>query len=395
VSIGVVKPLDGWPVRSIRQRDAVRMDWPAFRDQVRAPADDIEVAMAPCSVGGAANVLLRQSVDPSSKPCRQFLGKYLQPRQFAWEAADWVLLNRACFLAVKSGAVLLEDGSIVTETLFDWPGERALAEALGSELTAPVLEEALSKAPELPNALYAPLLSRWSNVYGHVLSEGLVQDALLSREGLAESITYVVPSELRGGQVVALAEQSCRTTVCDAPLVRVPRILFSTSFYRHCRLGTDFRAFAERKRLDVLGAPGTAESLGEKIYVARGAAPARPMLNEPELIARLSARGFSIFRSEGLSLLQQAAAFHDARLIVGPFGSGLVNAAFAAPGAILCELRPLNSEQESPIWDTFYRNLAATMGFTYCVHVSENPPHTDPWTAELDEILQLVASMDV
>lgn len=74
---------------------------------------------------------------------------------------------------------------------------------------------------------------------------------------------------------------------------------------------------------------------GPLLYIARGPAAARPVLNETELITRLEHRGFRAVTPEKLGFLEQVALFRDARLIVAAHGAGLANLAFAGPVGVL------------------------------------------------------------
>jgi hypothetical protein len=384
--------LDGWPHVSVADLAPHRTD-PAGLLQRLGGAPSGDIVIAPVSAAGAAELRVLPVPSPASEAAATLLASYLRRRSFAWDSADLVLIDRPCFLAVEPGVALLEDHRIVTETVFQWPHVSSIYGAFGGGFTPETLAAALARAGEARPGLWAPLLSRWGRVYGHALSEGLVQDFLFARLGLSDLVRYPVPSQPVGGQAVAAAEALASREGVAEPVIRVERLLFFTAFARHCRLGSDFRLFAEHTR-GRAAANAAAASLGPRIYVSRQGAPARPMQNEAVLIEALRPLGFAVFAHAGQPLVQQAAAFADARLVVGPFGSGLTNAAFARPDAILAELRPLNTNDETPLWDGFFRDMSAVMGFAYCAHVSENPPRTDLWTADLEGILAMIRGVD-
>ena len=60
--------------------------------------------------------------------------------------------------------------------------------------------------------------------------------------------------------------------------------------------------------------------------------------NEPELVALLSARGFTVVDPGTLSVADQITLFAEAECIVAPHGGALTNLAFASPGASVIEL---------------------------------------------------------
>jgi capsular polysaccharide biosynthesis protein len=68
---------------------------------------------------------------------------------------------------------------------------------------------------------------------------------------------------------------------------------------------------------------------GNKIYVERGGSTARPIINEPDLIAALTAEGFIAVKPESLTFQEQVALYRDAQVIVAAHGAGLANLVFS------------------------------------------------------------------
>ena len=88
-------------------------------------------------------------------------------------------------------------------------------------------------------------------------------------------------------------------------------------------------------------APGPAGP--ERIYVSRqdrlAAAPGyRPLVNELEIEAALRGRGYAVVLPERLGFAAQVGLFSGARCVVGPSGSGMLNAVFAPEGAGVVDL---------------------------------------------------------
>jgi hypothetical protein len=80
---------------------------------------------------------------------------------------------------------------------------------------------------------------------------------------------------------------------------------------------------------------------GRAIYVNRGGGPNnRQVTNEGELIEYLGARGFQVIVPEKMTAVEKIRAFAEASVIVGAHSAGLVNLAFASPGAAVVELFP-------------------------------------------------------
>ena len=77
--------------------------------------------------------------------------------------------------------------------------------------------------------------------------------------------------------------------------------------------------------------------IAERIYIARARARRRRVLNEPEVIAALTARGYLCFDLERLTWVEQIALFRQAKVVVAPHGAGLANTVFCRPGTRVVE----------------------------------------------------------
>jgi capsular polysaccharide biosynthesis protein len=75
-----------------------------------------------------------------------------------------------------------------------------------------------------------------------------------------------------------------------------------------------------------------------RVYVSRGAAGYRRVLNEPSVTKFLCSRGFEILSLETLSVRQQAAVMAECSVIVAPHGGGLSNLVFCSPGTKVIEI---------------------------------------------------------
>jgi capsular polysaccharide biosynthesis protein len=96
-----------------------------------------------------------------------------------------------------------------------------------------------------------------------------------------------------------------------------------------------------------------------RIHVSRLGSPLRRLRNEEQLVAAMQARGFAVFDARGMSYREQVLAFADARVVVGPHGSGFANLGFAAPGALMVEAF-------SPYYhDPAFQHMAGILGHRY------------------------------
>jgi capsular polysaccharide biosynthesis protein len=75
-----------------------------------------------------------------------------------------------------------------------------------------------------------------------------------------------------------------------------------------------------------------------RVYVSRGTAGYRRVLDEPSVTKFLCSRGFEILSLETLSVRQQAAVMAECSVIVAPHGGGLSNLVFCSPGTKVIEI---------------------------------------------------------
>ena len=381
--------LDGWPTFSLESVDVRQVTGDEFRELVVHGGTDAHTYTMETASGGTVEARLINGLRRHKKAsCRNFLRAYLGKISFSWEPEKLVLLNEPCYIATASGAVFLADGRIVLDTLFP-TGQKDLAFRVGGGLTVENLADEISKASLSDDGVWAPLLSRGSTVYGHVIAESMVQDAALHWAGLSPLISYAATAWPQGAQQTAMALAHSPVVKFPAALVKVPRVVFASKLYRHLPLGTGFLRCIEGIKA-AIPSPAASHRTSDKIYVSRLGVPNRRMTNETELIEQLSRMGFRIVAGEEMPFEDQVNTFRNARLIVGPYGSGLINAAFAATDATLCELRSLNNPDNSPNWDDFYLGLAATMHFSYGISVAENAPEADAWECNIPDVIDLI-----
>ena len=77
---------------------------------------------------------------------------------------------------------------------------------------------------------------------------------------------------------------------------------------------------------------------GRRLFVSRADASFRRLIGESELRPALEAMGFEFITLAGVGVYDTAQIFRDAEIVVGPFGSGLMNAVFCRPGTKLLEI---------------------------------------------------------
>lgn len=99
-----------------------------------------------------------------------------------------------------------------------------------------------------------------------------------------------------------------------------------------------------------------------KIYISRSKAKCRHIINEDKLVKVLEKNGFTTLHLEDLSPFDQAKIFYNARVIIGPHGSGFANLIFSQPGTIVIEIdHGLEGEEQR----SYFKKFTALMGCNY------------------------------
>ncbi|MEP6569268.1 MAG: glycosyltransferase family 61 protein [Acidobacteriota bacterium] len=118
---------------------------------------------------------------------------------------------------------------------------------------------------------------------------------------------------------------------------------------------------------------------GERIYISRGRAPKRRILNEDGMREVLEQFGFQTIYAEDLSLEQQINTCSRARYLVSNHGAGLTNMLFMPEGGSVLELR-----HHSDSINNCYFTLSSALNLNYYYQTCQSSDATDdPHTANL------------
>lgn len=79
-------------------------------------------------------------------------------------------------------------------------------------------------------------------------------------------------------------------------------------------------------------------NFSQYIYLSRRAVNSRILLQEEEIYAILSKKGFERFYAEDYSIKDQIGIFKNAKVIIGPHGSGFTNIVFCKPHTIIIDI---------------------------------------------------------
>lgn len=291
--------------------------------------------------------------------------------------------DRARFVAeIPEGRVLFDYGVVVT------PDGYLLADVspdfTGGYNAASVEAFVLPSPMRLPGRV-ALLTTNAHQRYYHWMFDILPRLQVLRTSGV--SYDHVIVNNVTPFQIESLDRLGIRHLAIepsiDGQLVPDVLILPSLAAPMHA-MTTEVCTFL-RNSFIPSGPSTTADRL---IYVSRGDALTRRVVNEPELIATVERLGFSVVSLSGLSIVDQAVLFAQARMVIGPHGAGFTNLVFAQPGrASLLELF------SSGYYCHCFAHLCSVMGLAYDSLTFAKISPTEDFAVDIDEVAARVTHM--
>jgi hypothetical protein len=301
---------------------------------------------------------------PTERPIRRALGY-----------TPYAGAVRGATVFSKSSVVLTDDGAALNDTLADPQFGRFLdipfdKLVVGRSDARLLLETRPYPATELPAAV---MLCGWaSEHFGHWVPEYLCRLAYLEQHPRFADLPILVDAGmppqhldflrlLAANPIVELAEN---TAVHVGELVVASPSIF---FPVHLKAGHEvppesqgglplggFR-YMQARVAERLPPQGPAE---RRLYLSRRNSSWRRLTNEDEVCAALSGRGFEVLYPEDMSVEEQVRMYQQARIVVAPNGSSLLNAVFAPKDLKLLVL----SQRGLFNWGTFY-GLMSELGY--------------------------------
>ena len=114
-----------------------------------------------------------------------------------------------------------------------------------------------------------------------------------------------------------------------------------------------------------------------RLYISRGKANRRKILNEDELIQLLSGNGFKVIYWEDYSFAEQVALAGQASILVGLHGAGLTNLHFMKKGSTVIEL---NLKVDAELLRVPFWRMSNLLGLDYYVqHCERIGEKADPY----------------
>jgi len=130
-------------------------------------------------------------------------------------------------------------------------------------------------------------------------------------------------------------------------------------------------------------------SFGKNLYISRRLGSItrpnyRTLTNEAEIESYVESRGFQVIYPEAYSFGEQVAMFRSARAIVGPSGSGMLNAVFSEPGTKILDMESFHYtvRQHAKIYASTDKDYSFLFG--QIVGLDRSRHHLQPWNVSMD-----------
>lgn len=315
----------------------------------------------------------------------------------------YVCTIRGATVFSRSNMLLMPDGTVLNDSAADKTYGRYIVNFM-SEL--PVLDRVddrllleVGRYPVAGEVDAAMLLSgSVSEHFGHWISEYLPRLSLMQHHPRYATLPIIVdavmpPQHLEYLKLVApdnpvIELQPGRALRCRELVVAAPTAFFAVHLddghgvppERQAPVSVESFRFIAQRVLSRLPPPARTD---RKIYLSRRKKRGRRPRNEADICAWLAARGFEIVSPEELAFVDQVRLFQEARVVVAPGGSSLMNAIFSAPGTEFFVL----SQRGIFNWGLFCGWMDALdyrVTFICCDH--ETPGKNDSYTISIPEL---------
>lgn len=176
--------------------------------------------------------------------------------------------------------------------------------------------------------------------YGHFILDGLTSLLALEEAALlGEAAAIAPPLKSWQKELLSIAFPGQEILTIRHHVVRAEEAAFASSMAVFLHAPT---SIVGRLRERILANHhATSATHSKRIYLSRRGWSMRVMLNEEELEAELTKRGFAIVHPERLSITQQIDILRGAEVVVAPTGAALTNVLWAPLDSRLIEIRPV------------------------------------------------------
>jgi capsular polysaccharide biosynthesis protein len=233
-----------------------------------------------------------------------------------------LFLAKNVFYIPSLGAVISSNGEVFARTIrhalyFDPKMER--------------VQEIWSRRAHAPRLNSGAITVPWGALhnYGHFLLDTMTSAHAFAQQNEFQSYPFLAPP-LHDWQRQHFKLADIEPLELSEPIYALERVAFLSGI--KSSLHTPNLHFLELRDSQLANLP--AKPCGAaKIYISRRGYK-RPLLNEPELEAELSALGFSVVKPETLSVVEQIEIFRSAKVVVAPTGAALANLLYAKQATV-------------------------------------------------------------
>ncbi|MEM0896460.1 MAG: glycosyltransferase family 61 protein [Verrucomicrobiota bacterium] len=271
------------------------------------------------------------------------------------------------------GVVIDEEDDVMTDLTFEF-GRFAKGSRVCHYEALPPVEEIDGRVLVLPS------VSSWKN-YFHWMSESVPRMRTISPDDYDFAVAPEGRPYHRNSLDLMGIPKEKRIAAKESTHIRARELIVPNPTHP----GVTHRNGVEYIRR-LAGRPPLANTTPGKrrIYVGRGDAWKRKILNETEVVAALKPLGIEQVHLDGLTIPEQAKLFADLELVVSPHGAALTNLMFSAPGTKVVECFPDQFVQAH-----FFR-LAGSCGFEYFGHWTDDDPSQWHFDLHVESLVDLL-----
>jgi capsular polysaccharide biosynthesis protein len=283
--------------------------------------------------------------------------------------------------ATRRGFVITSDDQFLNDaSVYFWAPRATVQEAISEDWKLEPLTEVDGRV--------AVLATQGAELYYHWLFQLLPRYELIQRAGISASDVdyYYVNSQSSRFQRETLGllgiEPSRIIDGDKVPYLKareliVPSVPLGASCFRPWMMDFLRDKFLPKNWHDM--GPS-----GRKLYISRGLAGYRRVLNESEVISFLQERGFEVAAMETMSVPEQAAVLAACDVVIGPHGGGMSNLVFCTPGTKVVEI------YSPELVATYFWRLSNRLGLDYYYMLGKGGPmvlesdYPQSWDARQD-----------
>lgn len=252
----------------------------------------------------------------------------------------WVVPQENYWLVCKAIAIITPDDQLLADVSREYPAPLPGCPSYNPEQHLIFKQEQLPPLHKIEGTV-AVLSGLSGNVYFHWMVDVLPRINLLRQSGINfdKIDKFLVNSQRSPFQQETLKQLGIPASKIiesdQFPHIQAKQLIVPAYAGYMGWLQPSAIDFLRKTFLPLAKNPGS--GYPERIYISRGDARYRRVLNEAEVIETITRFGFIPVELESLSLAEQITLFSQAKVILGAHGSGLTNIVFCASGTKVVE----------------------------------------------------------